>query len=217
MGRKNIKDMIDFYKLPKYGSEEWFSTKDFPQEVWVDVPGYEGLYSVSCYGRVKSYQFVKDARKHNPHIKVKIVATPMGKNGYQHVSFYRNGTTKICSLHKLVASVFEIDRACEGDIINHKDENRWNNCVSNLEYCSHKYNSNYGNAQKKHVETRKERGLLRAVIRIDDDGNTKRYDSIHEAARDMNSSPNNVWCCCTGRSKTVKGSKFCYESDYCSK
>ena len=208
------KNMIEFNKLPKYGSEEWFSIEDFSGEVWKPVPDYEDIYSVSCYGRVKSRILIKNKRKGLPYIKEKIVATPLGKNGYQHVTIYRNGIRKIQSLHRLVALVFGIERACEGGIINHKDENRMNNCVSNLEWCSHQYNALYGTAQKRHVDTREKHGLLKAVIAIDKSGNETRYKSIHEAAKDLGSCPNNVWACCVGRYKTCKGRRCYYESDY---
>ena len=105
-------------------------------EVWKDVKGYEGLYQVSNYGRVKSVK--KD------HI---LKPTPR-QHGYLGVMLYGHGGHKTrgfktFSVHRLVAEAFipNPDNLAE---VNHIDECKTNNRVENLEWASHKGNSSYG-------------------------------------------------------------------------
>ena len=105
-------------------------------EIWKDVPGYEGLYQVSNYGRVLSlYRYRKKSQN--------ILKTFTRKTGYIAVTLQKNGKRETKLVHQLVALCF-IDNPNNYPIINHKDENPSNNRVDNLEWCTHKYNSNYG-------------------------------------------------------------------------
>lgn len=100
-------------------------------EVWEPVPGFEGLYDVSSEGRVWSIRnklFLKQRRD---------------KGGYQCVYLSKCGKTKCCLVHRLVAQTF-ISNIYGFPQINHKDEDKSNNTVSNLEWCTAQYNSNYG-------------------------------------------------------------------------
>ena len=49
----NVSSMLRFEELPEVNSERWLSLEDLPGEVWRDVVGYEELFSISCYGRLK--------------------------------------------------------------------------------------------------------------------------------------------------------------------
>jgi len=113
-------------------------------EEWKDIEGYEGLYQVSNYGRVKSLQreiAYKDGRKKT--IQEKILHTFISNLGYYHVMLSKNGVPKRYKVHRLVAKAF-IPNPNNLPIINHKDENPKNNFVENLEWCTQKYNVNYG-------------------------------------------------------------------------
>lgn len=104
------------------------------EEKWRDIRGYEGLYQVSNLGNVKSFN---NRIKHkNPMI---LKQTIDRKNGYLTVSLSRNGKKKVYRVHKLVASIF-IDNSNSYPVINHKDGNKLNNCVNNLEWCTYKQN-----------------------------------------------------------------------------
>lgn len=103
------------------------------QEIWKDISGFEGFYEISSYGRVRS---VKSG---------KILSTSKcgGCRGYIGVSLCKNGKRYGKLVHRLVAEAFI--PAVEGlSEVNHKDEDKTNNRVENLEWCSHKYNMNYG-------------------------------------------------------------------------
>lgn len=105
-------------------------------EIFKDVKGYEGLYEVSNYGNVRSLYTNK------------ILKPATKKRGYQYVNLYKNKKGKMYQVHRLVAESF-IPNTNNLPIINHKDENSQNNNVDNLEWCTYKYNSNYGSSREK--------------------------------------------------------------------
>ena len=117
-------------------------------EVWKNINGYEGLYQISNNGRVKSLPKLagKSWRKE------KILKTYLDKDGYVKVILCKENKTKFLSVHRLIAEAF-IPNPNEFPQINHKDENKQNNSLENLEWCTCKYNINYG--------TRTERAMKR--------------------------------------------------------
>ena len=113
-------------------------------EIWLPIEGYEGLYEVSNMGRVKSLGNDKLRKE-------KILRQAKNdKNGYLQVNLCKDGKMKTCTVHRLVGNAF-IDNPNNLPCFNHKDEDKTNNCVDNLEPCDHKYNLNYKNAQAKRV------------------------------------------------------------------
>lgn len=105
-------------------------------EEWRDIKGYEGLYQISNLGRVKSL------RDNHGNYREKIL-NPSNRKGYLIVSLCRKGRKREFKVHRLVALHF-IDNPNNYSQVNHKDENKENNRVDNLEWCTPKYNSNYG-------------------------------------------------------------------------
>ena len=109
------------------------------QEIWKDIPNYEGLYQVSNFGNVKSLaRFVKHGER-EMFVKERILKTRKNKNGYLSVYPCKNGKYKPMDIHRIVGVVF-IDNPCGYGDINHKDGNKENNHVGNLEWCSRSYN-----------------------------------------------------------------------------
>ena len=99
-------------------------------EVWKEIKDYEGLYWVSNLGRIKN--------KHNRILKPEI------RRGYYSVDLCKNSNRKKCRIHRLVARAF-IANPDNLPFINHKDMNRLNNKINNLEWCDNTYNSQYPN------------------------------------------------------------------------
>lgn len=179
-------------------------------EEWKDIKGYEGLYQVSNEGRVKSLSrncFVKDklGNKYCRTIKEKILKPIKQSNGYLYNTLHKNGEGKMFRTHRLVAEAF-IPNSNSLLIINHKDEDKENNSVSNLEWCTPKYNSNYGNSIAKRVTKQ-----AKQVYQYDLDGNlVKVWESTMECGRN-GYGQSKIVMCCNGKRKTHKGYIWSFE------
>ena len=102
---------------------------------WRDIKGYEGLYKVSNLGDIYSFNKKGFLNKQND------------KQGYYQVTLSKNGKLKTKRIHRIVAETF-IDNEFNLPEVNHKDKNKHNNRVDNLEWCSSKYNMQYSQATK---------------------------------------------------------------------
>ena len=130
------------------------------EEIWKYIEGYEGLYEVSSYGRVRSLgQFVNHNYGGYAYRKGRILKPGLGSRGYLSVTLSKNGIQKNYSVHRLVAQAF-IENPDNLPQVNHKDEDRTNNNVTNLEWCDAKYNVNYGNRLNKFYDSRIKSGYM---------------------------------------------------------
>ena len=118
-------------------------------EIWKDIENFEGLYQISNLGRVKSANRVvhvedpKNHRKYDKHFPECIKTTNLDTKGYVMVTLKKNGKTSRYRIHRLVANAF-IPNPNNLPQVNHIDENKENNCVDNLEWCTNEYNIKYG-------------------------------------------------------------------------
>ena len=110
------------------------------KEIWKPVEGFEN-YEVSNLGRVKSLNY-------NRTDKDKILKPGKTKKGYFFVMLYKNGKQKHFSIHRLVATAF-LPNPMGLPEVNHRDENKANNVVSNIEWTSRLDNINYGTRTKR--------------------------------------------------------------------
>lgn len=122
---------------------------DMSSEIFRDVVGYEGLYEVSNYGRVrrKVDLFSKKSRNREP-LYIKPDIDYIRRVGYLRVNLSNNGKSKHFFVHRLVADAF-IPNPYNFPFINHKDEDKANSRMDNLEWCTAKYNASYGNRVEK--------------------------------------------------------------------
>lgn len=151
--------------------------KDLPNEVWKDIPDYEGIYQVSNKGRIKSLARIVGNCKR----KDKIIIPKDNGTGYYKVNLYKNGKHKNHYVHKLVASVF-INNEGNKPCINHKDYNRKNNNVENLEWVTYKENNNYSCCSE-HAALK---NSLRVLVVDLDNNPIKMFASIHQCGRYFN-------------------------------
>ena len=184
------------------------------QEEWKDIQGYEGLYQVSNQGRVRSLgmRFIRSNLK--PYTRPpRFLKYHASKCGYLCVELCNHGYTKRYVVHRLVALAF-IPNPNNLPEVNHKDEDKTNNCVGNLEWCTHKYNSTYGSRADRIKNTLMKTGRSKAVLMCDISGNViRKFGSISEACREMKISSGSVVECCKGTRyrKTVKGYVWKYD------
>ena len=161
-------------------------------EEWRPVVGYEGLYEVSNLGRVKSLDRVVNCGIKN-HTKRTILSKILSinadkKTGYVKVTFTKNNRSYSKYVHRLVAEAFITNP--EGFTqVNHKDENKANNAVWNLEWCDRLYNLEYNGGIQRRLETRRRRGTAKTdpkpVLGVSvKDGTVLRYNSIRDAIKD---------------------------------
>lgn len=155
-------------------------------EVWKDVAGYEGYYKVSNLGRVRS---LSGWVRNNPY---GILSPSSTRKGYLSVGLTKDGTClKTVRVHRLVALAF-LPNPDNLPQINHKDEDKTNNRADNLEWCTAKYNMNYGNRPQKSRETLLASGVIRrrAVGEFSSDGTLiRQYESITSAAKSVGHAP----------------------------
>lgn len=172
------------------------------EEIWKQVRGYEGRYEVSNLGRVRSFAQSK---------KGKIISGSLSKKGYVMVKLY-NGfrAKKTCPVHRLVATAF-IPNPNDLPQVNHKDENKENNCVENLEWCTNDYNTHYGTKiARVAAKLRCCPTTSKKIFSIDSNGVKQFYDSINEAARQTGLLRPNITKVLMGRRHTCGGLHWCY-------
>lgn len=156
------------------------------KELWKDIKGYEGLYQVSNLGRVKSLARHKTSRYNNEEI---IMTNSLAKNYYQ-VALCKNGKVSRKRVNRLVAQAF-IPNPNNLPYVNHKDENKLNNCVDNLEWCTPKYNSRYSSPK---------------INQYDENYNLlKTWNSCIEIQETLNIDKGNIFKVCQGKRKTAGG------------
>lgn len=159
-------------------------------EVWKDIEGYEGLYQVSNFGRVKSLNYHRTGREGILTLKLS-KRTKRSGIGYLSAHLWKNGKGKYYSVHRLVWTAFngEIPKGLQ---VNHIDENPLNNCIWNLNLMTCKENNNYGTRNKRVSESLKGRKrppeifetLRRPIEAVNEDGTiVYSFISISEAER----------------------------------
>lgn len=166
-------------------------------ENWRDIPGYVGIYQVSDNGNVRR----KEKYKAVPGVLRPIKML----NGYLCIDLSYKCKKKRFGIHRLVAMAF-IPNPDNLPIINHKNENRTDNRVENLEWCTYRYNNNYGTAR---FRTSVKQST--PIVQLTTDGKKIReFYGMHEAARNTGICVQNIHKCCVGTYKTAGGYKWEY-------
>lgn len=186
------------------------------KEVWKDIfyvdkrtneiVDYRGLYQVSTFGRIKS---LKNKKSKNQY-KEEMIINPYKDDRYLRIGLVKNGKTKTFRVHRLVAEMF-IPNPNNFLEVNHVDENRLNNYVSNLEWCTSLYNVNYGTRNERVAKK-----LSKKVIGINEE---KMKVIILKSTRQGSKfgfNHSHISECCRGRGqrKSHKGYKWYYLEDY---
>lgn len=181
------------------------------QEVWKDVPEFEDSYQVSNLGNIRSKdRFVKTCGGGVRLAKARNIKPAKCVNGYLEAQLSKDGTRRVFLLHMLVTSLF-IPNPNNYAEVNHKDENIQNCRADNLEWCTSKYNANYGTRNARCKESNKK--YERSVIQYSKDGEfIKRWDCIADASRATGADESAIIRVCTNRQRTSLGFKWEYAS-----
>ena len=174
------------------------------KEIWKDIPEYEELYQISNLGRVRSKdRLIKANCQNNSHVKRpffyyvypgRIIKLQTNKFGYTTVFLNKGGKQKGFFVHRLVIKTFNPILNDSDYQVNHIDENKENNSLNNLEWCTAKENINHGTCIQRRVEKQKITNRRRKpVISIDKSGNENEYLSAWDASRKIGAFQSNIW------------------------
>ena len=181
-------------------------------EIWKDIPGYEGIYQASNLGRIKvlsrviyvtrsgyrtgSYSYVAPEKIMSPGIRTNYLCITLTKDGQKcnHI------------LHRLIAKTFLSEYKDDLEV-NHKDEDKLNNVLDNLEVCTREYNKNYGTGNIRSALNRS-----KAILQLDKAGNfIREWSGINQASRQTGICTKDIWRCCNNEEATAKGYKWRYK------
>lgn len=139
----------------------------------------------------------------------RFLSTSLDEKGYVKVSLWVNKKVRTIKIHRLVAKYF-VPNPHNYKEVNHKDEDKTNNHASNLEWCTRKYNVNYGSRSKRVSQSMLNNITSKRILQYDKNGNfIKEYPSAHEAARQLGKISvhgyQNILTCAWGKTKTAYG------------
>lgn len=163
------------------------------QEEWRDVKGYEGLYQISSLGRLRQIKF-------NHYL------SPFISRGYFRYIMSKEGKKQKQLAHRLVAEAF-LPNPLNLPQINHKDENKLNNDVSNLEWCTAQYNSTYGTRLQRISAIKSQKVMMLDAVTNECIASFK---SATEAATLLGLHQGHISQVCLGDRRTTGGYKWRY-------
>lgn len=154
------------------------------REIWKDVKGYEKLYQISNMGRVRSMNY----RRKNV---IGILNPGRDKDGYLQVNLSKKGKTRMSKIHRLVAEAFILKEKNKNQV-NHKDGNKENNHIENLEWCTNSENLVHSHYVLKNTHGKKARHVLCIET-------NKAFLTISEAARATGARQPHISQCLKGK------------------
>lgn len=181
-------------------------------EICKDVKGYEGLYQVSNFGRIKSLHKIRNRGDNADGI----MKTYLIHGNYIAIKLKKNKESKAYLIHRLVAISF-IPNPEDKRTVNHIDGNKLNNHVNNLEWNTHSENLHhaYNNGLSVYRAYRKDTGIhirCRSVIQINIDGSVMaEFESLKEAEEKTGIKQTNISNVCRGKRLVAGGFKWKYK------
>lgn len=169
------------------------------EEKWKDIPGYEGKYQASTLGRIRNIPHLIKANKDGGvrYTKLYYKKLTTGWHGYVYVSLSKDGEQKTHLLHRLIADTF-LPNPNKLPAVNHKDGNKKNNCITNLEWCTDSENQIHASINGLFKKTKKVRCIETGDI----------YRNSCEAERETGISSRTIRNVCCGKGYTAGGYKW---------
>ena len=178
-------------------------------EIWKELNDFNGQYLVSSLGRLKSLP-------NSRHKIERFIEGNINHKGYLMVRLSLNGFSKMYSKHRLIAQTFILN-PYNYDQINHIDENKLNNAVNNLEWCSNKQNCNHGTRtlRMKNTKHSKNQWVKKPVVAIKNGKVAMRFSSTNRVTK-YGLLQDAVCRCCNHKKgyKSYKGYIWEYEENY---
>ncbi len=168
-------------------------------EVWKPVVGYEGIYEVSSLGNLRN-------------ASGKRLSVFPNQAGYYRVNLCYHGKRRAKFIHRIVAEAF-LENPLDYSQVNHKDENKRNNSVDNLEWCNAEYNTNYGSRNQRVAEIMRMRNN-RSIVAVDPKSNEETiFPSITFASAIIGKQKSYICYAIKHPQKAYSGYKWRYADD----
>lgn len=168
-------------------------------EEWKDIDGFDGYYQISSFGNVRSVaRVVKRGTNYKP-IADRILKCHINR-GYAYVVLSKSGLTKTLWIHRAVATAF-ISNPNNYPCVNHKDENKLNNRVDNLEWCTWSHNNSYQDLRKRAAVSKRKPIIQYTKNNVF----IREWSYAQEAADALGINKRAIYECCYGRSKSSGG------------
>ena len=170
------------------------------EEIWKDIPNYENLYQVSNIGNIRTKKTLKNRRIAYTH-------------GYPSIILRKNNKYRNLTIHRLVAQAF-IPNPNNYNVVNHINGDKTDNRIENLEWCTHKHNTQEAyrlglmNISEKHIEQMRNLGIKsgKKVAQKDLQGNVIQiFRSGNQASIQTNISQGLISQCCNKKIKMAGG------------
>ena len=174
---------------------------------WKDIVGYENEYQINQFGEIRTL-------KDSPKLKKYDVLKPQisKRNGYVYQMLYKNGKEKLLRVHRLVAMAF-LPNSNNLPQVNHKDGNKQNNSVDNLEWCEQSDNMKHAYKNGLQIPSENQRKAIintnklkqKKVCQIKDGEVINTFSGISEASRQTKISISCISRCCNLKRKSTNG------------
>ena len=163
--------------------------------MWVAINGYENIYEINELGEVRRIETGNVLKGH------------LSSDGYRRIGLTVSGKTKLFLVHRLVANAF-IPNPNNYPCVNHKDENKSNNSINNLEWCTYRYNLNFGTRNIRANHSRK-----KPILQFSKNGDfIREWDSVTDLKGATGMDISHVSSCCRGKRKTANGYRWQYKN-----
>lgn len=189
------------------------------KEIWKDIKGYEGMYQISSFGRVKSLErvveYLYNGNKKTKRIKEQILKPQQIKKGYLVVGLSKNNKHTHALISRLVAEAF-IPNPENKPQVDHINTDVTDNRVENLRWCTQQENTDNPISKAKHRDyyskhVGNKHHCAKRYIQLTKEGELIRvWDSAVDAHNAIGVNPTHIGACCTGKRKTAGGSKWKY-------
>ena len=196
-------------------------------ETWKDIPNYEDIYEISTRGYIKSISRWRDNGKSGYLQKEKYMTPHVTKKGYLAIDLYKDKKRKKYLVHRLIAETF-IPNPNNYPCVNHKDGNKLNNDINNLEWCTQQYNMKEAarlgllnlwcdklfGKDHPNYKFRGKWKTQKPIYQFDINGVfIKRYNSSQEANRETDINASHISECCNNKRKTAGGFIWKFEKE----